>query len=460
VDVGVSMKIQLREYQKECIKTIYQNFKGNRKQFIQLPTGAGKTFVFLHYLRDYSRKAVIVVPNKELEEQVMHWGKIILKDRRIVANRSKKREYGEVVVTTAQSLVYDKNIDKFKEFDFDTLIIDEAHHALSRTYKNFLHCIRDKNFNLLGCTATPERLDGQSLNDIFDRMTYSKNIVDLIRSKDLCEIEATKIKTNFKLSIIGVRNGDFLPSFLKNLDHPSRNAIIYKCFFDNCADKKTLIFCVSVEHAITTAKHFKDEGVRAECIYGDMGSSVRSAILERFKSGETQVLTNCQLLTEGFDEPSIEALIIARPTLSKSLYCQMVGRGLRNFPGKDLCHLYELADNNHNICTFRVIVGFPQSYEKDYRERERVLNLAKEYESIDIKELEFVKEKHEIFNSEDILPSDGKTLDFYKIAFFEMKVTERQKQLLKGYPYLEEMSYLEAAFTLWKQRLRKRYGYV
>ncbi len=459
------MKINLREYQQECIDIIYENFKTSKKQYIQLPTGAGKTFVFLHYLRDYSYKSLIVVPNKELEEQVLKWAKVIIKDRKTISFRENPRD-ADIIIITSQTLVYKRNIEFFREFYFDTLIIDEAHHAQAKTYKNFLQHMKEKTFNLLGCTATPERLDGKCLNEIFNKMTYQKSIVELIESGDLCDIEAVKIKTGVKISS-KVKNGDFEQKVLKSLDNPSRNIILHKCYFDYCQGKKTLIFCVGVDHAKSLAKHLKELGVKAESIYGDLSYVEREAILRRFKSGETMVLTNCQILTEGFDEPSIECLLIARPTMSKALYCQMVGRGLRNHPGKEVCQLFELADNSHNICTFNVLGNLRQDIDRDYEPGTRLSRLVKDLEALDIEELDNLileKEKHNLFTEEDLSEIENSTDMYHKVCGDMRKCTDRQYELLKNYDYFKKCgcwdipSFMEASFILWKEKLRERYG--
>jgi len=451
------MKITLRPYQEECIDIILNHFEENNKQFIQVPTGGGKTFIFLHYLKLNSYRSIIVVPSKELEEQVIHWGKIILSDRSVGAWRDKKK--CDALVITASSLKFDKTLKYLKDFTPDTIVIDEAHHAQSNTYKNFLENMKGCTFDLLGCTATPERLDGKSLLDIFGTLTFSRNILDLIRSNELCDIESYRVNTGMKISSTDIRQGDYTYTSLKKLETETRNNIIYKTFFDNCLNKKTLIFCLSVDHSITLANHLKEQGIKAESIYGDMSYLTRSSILKRFKKGETQVLTNCQILTEGFDEPSIEALIIARPTASKSLYCQMIGRGLRLYKDKKVCYLYEMTDNAHNICTFNVLAGFPQSDNREYISGKKLTDLAKEFESYTPNEIISSQIKYDIFNPDDVVPTDNGKINRYDLCFGKMKLTLRQQALLYNHPYINEMTSLEASFLIWKEKLKEKYGY-
>jgi superfamily II DNA or RNA helicase len=454
--------IQLKEFQKECIEQICKHFSVYKKQLIQLPTGSGKTFIFLHYLRDYSKKSVIVVPSKELEEQVFYWGKIICKDKSIIRNRYNMIHLfnqPDIIITTAAALRFDKTKEFIKEFDFDTLVIDEAHHAQAITYKKFLKTIDQKSFNLLGCTATPERLDKKPLFEIFEHLTYKKNILDLILTKDLCNAKAFKIKTGCKISSNEVRKGDFLPKSLSKLNNETRNKILHKCFLEHAFDKKTLIFCVNINHAVAIADSLKKCGIKSAAVWGSMPLKEREKILEDFKKGDIQVISNCQLLTEGFDEPSIESLIIARPTLSKSLYCQMIGRGLRNFPGKEFCYIYELTDNAHNICDLTSTLEISSNFKKEYSNNTDILALAKEYEHIDEENIEIKKEEFNILNQKFVLNDNG-YLNIFNTNFDKIKPTKRQQEKLNKHNFISEMSCLEASFILWKEKLREKYGYV
>ena len=450
---------ELRDYQKNCIETLYNNFKTKDKQLIQLPTGAGKTFIFLNYLKEYSRKALIVCPSVELMEQIYHWAKIFLKDRKVVVRDRAKNQNPDVLIVTAQSLVFESTSDYVCSLDFDHVIIDETHHAQAKTYKNFLRklSLKNKFFKLLGCTATPERLDGKSLLEIFNELTFDRNVIDLIKQGHLCNVEATRIKTGVK-PYKGWRSaaGDFSSTSLKSLDNESRNAIILKTYEENCTDKKTIVFCLNVDHTISLSNTLKAKGFRSAYIYGDMNATERAKVLKEFKYGKIQVLTNCQLLTEGFDEPSIEAIIIARPTFSKSLYCQMVGRGLRNFPGKEFCHLYELTDNCHKICTFMVIAGFDnlRVEDVDYKRKTNIIDFHKELISLDIEDIEIEQKKFSIFE-ETITDEDGK-FSLLKHRYYNIPQTESQKKIL-GSKY-NEYNFLESAFVIWKNKLKEKYG--
>lgn len=440
---------KLRSYQKECIQAIEYNFKSCERQLIQLPTGSGKTIIFLEYLKKNSKKSLIICPSVQLKQQIFNESKKTLNDRNIIINDRYKTKNPDVLIITSACLNYKNNVDYLNKINFDHIIIDEAHHAQSDTYKNFLNNLKIKSFKLLGVTATPERLDGKCLLEIFGKITFKINILNMIEQGYLCDIEATRIKTNIKTEIYN-KPYDFSADFLKSLDIETRNKIIIKTYLDNCQNKKTLIFCLNVEHSIAIANDLKSKGVLAEYIHGQLSNLQRKNILKRFRNGEIQVLTNCQILTEGFDEPSIESIIITRPTKSKALYCQMIGRGLRLFKGKDICYLYELTDNQHKICTFSVAAGHDpiKNMEVEYAPGTRLIDLNRQLLNMDEKDLIFQKQSFSVFEKEI---NSNKSLLVHE--FFNIPQLKCQKNVDNRY------NFLESAFILWKNKLKEKHGF-
>ncbi len=393
----------LRDYQIECLEAIHQHFKLDNTQLVQMPTGSGKTVVFWSYLFANKSKSIIICPTKDLVAQTYEKGKLILgylldTKTTLYAKTSKIINRADHYIVTAASLWRDNTLKFFLEEKIDTIILDECHHSCSRTYQHFIQKLLAKNpkLKVIGFTATPERLDKGDLLTTFGKITFQRNVLDLIENGYLCDVCAYKIKTGQSFSDKNISNGDFSQVALKDLDNDSRNNLIIKTYRENCKGKKTLIFCINVEHAERLAKVMSEIGIKVNCIHGGLTTSQRKYIIESFRNGEIDVLTNCQLLTEGFDEPSIEALIIARPTKSKALYCQMVGRGLRNHPGKDLCYLYELADNSHKICTFDVM-AFEKKPSVEYPYGVKLSNLKREVEKLSLEIVELKKEKLNLF---------------------------------------------------------------
>jgi len=335
------------------------------------------------------------------------------------------------------------------DIDADIIVIDEAHRAQSNTYRNFInrYLKRHPNVKICGFTATPERTDRKSLLEIFEKLTFSRTIYDLIKAGHLCDMVSYRIKTGHKFNDRRLSSGDFSPIAIKELNNQSRNTLILDTFNKNCIKKKTLVFCVNIDHARCLAEYFNKNGITADAIYGNMPLSKRKEIIKDFRSGKTRVLFNCQLLTEGFDEPSIEALIIARPTKSKSLYCQMIGRGLRNYTGKKHCYLYELTDNSHSICTFTTSLEQDQKFSYEYEDGISLTRLRETFEGIDLSQFTIFKEKISIFSTQNMYLA-GKNASENQLL-----------QLRKNKIYHQEpISFLEAAFLIWKHKLMGKYG--
>jgi len=440
----------MRGYQKECIDVIKETFKTRKRQLIQLPTGAGKTWIFCQYLNENSDRSLMICPSIELKEQILKSCTKFKIDASEDVRDGKKNH-----VITSASLSYKSNKDVIYKNKYDHIVIDEAHHSQCKTYKNFLSGL-ENNTKILGCTATPERLDRKSLLDIFGILSYEKSIYDLIEQGFLSDIIAYKIKTHQKIPKRG--SFDFRAIDLKMLDNDSRNTLILDTFMKNCKNMKTLIFCINVNHAEKINLSLQNLGIKSACVHGGMSKVKRMEILSKFKKGKIQVITNCQLLTEGFDEPSIEALIIARPTSSKSLYCQMIGRGLRKTDTKDVCYLYEITDNNFKICTFNVACDEPPENQKDYRQGIRLSELKKEIEKIPLIECSIIQEPMELFANSKKLP--GNPINILSSPFYSYDMTSWQKWWLDFHEikHRPDTRFLEAAFLIWKRELEDKHA--
>ncbi len=440
-----------RDYQEKCIQTIHNHFKENSKQLIQLPTGSGKTYIFLEYIKRHSKRALIIVPTIELLEQIKESSLNFFHHSQVYAKTGGRfKDSSQHIIVTAASLNYSSTQQWLGFQQFDTIIIDEAHRAFCPTYMNFLEVYDNysNDFNLLGFTATPERLDNQPLLQIFDSLTFDMNILDLITEGHLTDIEATRHETGQKLPSY-ISNGDFRAIELRKLDNDNRNNIITKIVKEHCQGKQTIVFCLNIQHSESLAKKLREMGFNCEAIHGKLNHKERRRITSQYREGNIQIVTNCQLLTEGFDAPCTQSIIIARPTRSKSLYCQMIGRGLRTFNGKDVCHLHELTDNNHNICTFNVLAGGEPSNIKHYKPGIRLSEHAKTFKIHDIEDIEFSITKS--FN-----------YDIFKVLIdsLECQVLDNQMDKLNEFniKYFEPLSYEEAAFLLWKNKKMREYG--
>jgi hypothetical protein len=305
----------------------------------------------------------------------------------------------DVVIASVPTLGRDSS-DRIKKFSpeyFKTIVVDEAHHAAAPSYRRILDYF---NSSLtLGVTATPQRSDNTRLTDVFDEIVYYKTIVDLIEEGWLSRIVGYRIKTDTDISEVQTREGDYVSSQLEDtINTPERNAIIVASYMEICNNSKAIAFCAGVQHAHDLATSFQQASIKAEVIVGSTPSEERHQILARFASGETRVLVNVGVLTEGFDEPSVEAIILARPTRSTLLYTQIVGRGTRLFEGKEHCKVLDFADTTKGKKPLGLpsLLGLPPDFDLNGQD---LVDVAKQYKELE----EFCPgEAVRVLNPEDI----------------------------------------------------------
>lgn len=255
----------------------------------------------------------------------------------------------EVVIASIMSLTH--RLDKFKPEEFDIIIIDEAHHAAATSYKKIIDYFKPRL--LLGFTATPNRGDNVRLDDVFEKIIYQKDLKWAIQNKYLTDIECIRVNIGYDISKVARRMGDYATGELeKAMNTDILNGAIVESY-KKYAKGQTLIFATSVEHAQNIAKLIEGAvAVTAE-------TKNRGELIEKFTKREIPVLVNCMIFTEGTDIPLVETIIIARPTLNSALYTQMVGRGLRLYPGKEKLKLIDLVGTTGkaNLCTAPTLLG-------------------------------------------------------------------------------------------------------
>lgn len=343
------MTITLRPYQQEALDSINTYYdKGVKRQLVVLPTGAGKTVIFSHLpqTKTNSVPMLVLAHRAELLTQAktkIGWSNpdlsIEIEQGENVAGHS------DVVVASVPTLgrAESERILKYPKNYFKSIVIDEAHHAAAPTYRRILDYF-EADF-VLGVTATPQRSDKTRLTDVFDEIVYYKTIQDLIQEKWLCPLVGYRIKTDTDISGVATNDGDYIASQLEDvIDNPTRNATIVAAYHKLVPQAKAIVFCAGIQHANNVALSFRESQVATEVIIGETDAQEREAILARFASGETKVLVNVGVLTEGFDEPTVQAIILARPTRSTLLYTQIVGRGTRLHESKQHCTILDIAD--------------------------------------------------------------------------------------------------------------------
>jgi superfamily II DNA or RNA helicase len=342
----------LRPRQKAAYNAVFQNLaRGIDSQLVALPTGMGKTKTGLAIAHDFERVLFLVHRGELLEQTVRAYGETPgARSTALISARSRaKPEAAHVTVGMIQTLR--GRLEQFDRNAFDLLIVDEAHHAAAKewriTIEHFLPELR------LGLSATPERLDGAPLSNLFSMLAYTCGIREAVQEGALVTPIAMEVQTGVDLSGVKRTAGDFNAGQLQSaLNTPPRNRLILRTFVAHARERKAIAFTAGVQHARDLAKLFGDAGISACAIAGD--DKDRREKLDGLRTGRYQVAFNAMLLTEGYDDPTVDAVLMCRPTQSAGLYTQAVGRGLRlNGPDKRDCLIidYHDASRTHRLAS-------------------------------------------------------------------------------------------------------------
>lgn len=345
--------MELRPYQKEAEEAVFEQWEnGTRRTLLVLPTGCGKTIVFAKITEECVRRGdrvLILAHRGELLEQAADkiykatgLGCAVEK-----AEDSCKGSWFRIVVGSVQTLMREKRLGTFPADYFQTIIIDEAHHCISDSYQRVLQHF--EGAQVLGVTATPDRGDMRNLGTYFESLAYEYTLPKAIKEGYLTPIKALTLPLKIDMSSVGIQAGDFKASDIGTALDPYLQGIAEE-MRNYCLDKKTVVFLPLVK----TSQKFKEilnrNGFHAAEVNGE--SQDRAEILEAFEKGQYNVLCNSMLLTEGWDCPSVDCVVVLRPTKVRSLYCQMVGRGTRLSPGKEHLLLLDFLwhTERHELC--------------------------------------------------------------------------------------------------------------
>lgn len=333
-----------------------------------LPTGAGKTVIFSELARLARRQVLVLAHREELLGQAKEKLESVLPGEGVVAlERASERapDDAKVVVCSIRSLHEERLARVLRGRAFGLVIYDECHHAAATDNRRVLTQLgafdADWTGTLLGFTATTLRGDGQGLDDIFERIAYSRSLPELIDDGYLSPLSGFRVSTTADLSRLSAGGLDFREDELEQaVDIEERNALVARSIQELARDRRTIAFCVTVRHAKNLSYALNQLGVPAGLVHGAMPSDVRQAALADFRAGRTQALTNVAVLTEGFDDPGVSCIAMARPTRSAGLYAQCVGRGTRLYPGKKNCLILDFVDlSGLSLCTLPSLFGAP-----------------------------------------------------------------------------------------------------
>ena len=345
--------MELRPYQETARQKVQEEWEeGKKRTLLVLPTGTGKTIVFSKIIEDRVKKGerVLVIAHRgELLEQASDklYKSTGLKTATEKAEQTSLGSFYRVVVGSVQTLQREKRLNQFPPEYFDTIVIDEAHHAISDGYQRVLHHFEDAN--VLGVTATPDRGDMRNLGSYFESLAYEYGLAEAIKSGYLSPIKALTIPLKLDLSNVKQQAGDFSTKDLGTALDPYLEQIAEE-MKKQCFNRKTVVFLPLVK----TSQKFRDilnkHGFKAAEVNGE--SADREQVLKDYEEGKYNVLCNSMLLTEGWDCPSVDCVIVLRPTKVRALYSQMVGRGTRLAPGKKELLLLDFLwhTERHELC--------------------------------------------------------------------------------------------------------------
>jgi superfamily II DNA or RNA helicase len=350
------MEIVLREYQEACITGILASYEQDKSgsELVVLPCSAGKTIIFSQVIyqlaEKYDTSAMVVAHRDELLDQAADKYRMVKPDAIIGKVGSGVHQYGgEVTIASIQTIYRPEHIKKLRAL-YGTgkglfIIVDEAHHSMAQSYQIVLEAFPDAF--VLMVTATPDRLDGKPLLD-GKKPLYEASIIDLATHDPayLCDMRAIPIQTGLSLDNLHTQAGDFKIDELEAaVDTDERNQLIVQKYQQYASGRRAACFAVTVEHAEHITEAFNDAGIAAGVVVGTTPLHERKVLYKAFRSGEVKVLTTVNVLSEGWDEPLCDCIIMARPTQSRALFVQAIGRGLRLAPGKQDCVILDITDN-------------------------------------------------------------------------------------------------------------------
>lgn len=349
--------MKLRPYQLQAVGRIHAELVDNRSTLLVLPTGCGKTIVFCDVIKHYierGERALVLAHRDELLSQaaskLLSYG---VSD--IAVEKAKQRAHGQSVVVASVQTLRGARLSRFAgENRFGLIVVDESHHATAKQYRTILDHFASAK--VLGVTATPDRLDGQALGQVFESVAYQYAIKDAIRDGFLVPIRSKRVRVEgLDLRKVRTTAGDLNQGDLAEVLTAEKNLHeVAAPLVELAGARKTVVFTANVAHAEALAEvinRYRPDAAR--WLSGKLSDEKRKAILAAYRRGEFQFLANCALLTEGWDEPAVSCVALTRPTKSRALYAQMIGRGTRLHPGKKDLLVLDFTGNagKHRLIT-------------------------------------------------------------------------------------------------------------
>lgn len=369
---GGGTVVKLRDYQLEAIDAVHDAWaRGAKAPLLVLPTAAGKTIISAEIMarvyKGSGAKSLFIAHREELLTQTMDKVRLVSPMTRVGLVQQKTNELGREITVASIQTIGHKSGTKLKKLiesgPFRAVIVDEAHHAVGAQYMKVIAALREAypDMLLMGMTATPGRADGIALDRVFDVVAYEKNTFEMIRDGWLVPPHGFRVDINIDLDKVDMGDGDYVVTQLSKLmNTPYVNRAVVDAWRSYGHDRKCIVFACDVAHAHALAQEFNDAGHPAAAVDGKMKKKDRHEVLDRFREGSIKLLVNCNVLTEGYDDPSAEGVVFARPTQSQGLYIQALGRGLRLHPSKTECLVIDCVGNSakHRPVQLASLAGF------------------------------------------------------------------------------------------------------
>lgn len=348
--------MDLRPYQSDAVAAIEAEWEQGRKRtLLVLPTGTGKTVVFASVIADAVRagkRALVLAHRGELLDQAADKIRAVTGMECSVekAGQTARGTWNFVTIGSVQTLMRESRLKEVPPDRYGVVVVDEAHHALSDSYQRVL--AHFAGADVLGVTATPDRGDRRNLGRYFESIAYEYTMPQAVRDGYLCPIEAQTIPLTLDITGVKQSNGDFAAGDLGSALNPYLEQIADEMLAAGCRERRTVVFLPLIATSQKFQTILEERGFRAAEVNGN--SADRAQVLSDFDAGRYDVLCNSMLLTEGWDCPSVDCIVVLRPTKIRSLYAQMVGRGTRLSPetGKDRLLLLDFLwhTQNHELC--------------------------------------------------------------------------------------------------------------